>query len=110
MLVISVRSSLTHPADCGRRRELEVVRLEDKVDVVSEADSLPVGQREEVVVVKHRVERLDPLGIHVSVANQPRLDLKMRIGDWCTSSVCEPQPRLREHLMGGSTPYLAQVP
>lgn len=67
--------SLTHSADCGRRSELEVVGLKDKVDVVSEVDPLAIGQREEVVVVQHGIKRLDPLGVHVPVANQPRLHL-----------------------------------
>lgn len=42
--------------------------LEDEVDVVSEADPFAVGQREEVVVVQHRVEGLDPLRVNVAVA------------------------------------------
>ena len=59
---------LTHSTDCSWRGELEVMGFENEVDVVSEADSFSVGQREQVVVVQHGVERLDPLRVNVAVA------------------------------------------
>ena len=64
-----------HPRDGRGRRELEVVRLEDEVDVGAELDALARRHREQPVVVEHRVERLDPLGVDVAVADDPRLDL-----------------------------------
>lgn len=64
------------------------MRLEDKVDVVPEADAFPVGQREKVVVVEHRVEGLDPLGVHVSIADQPRLHLVFFVSLGVISARC----------------------
>ena len=64
-----------HPGDGGRGGAAEVVRLEQEVDVGAELDSLPRGHGQEAVVVQDGVERLDPLGVNVTVADDPRLNL-----------------------------------
>ena len=51
------------------------IGFEDEVDVGAELDALARRHRQQPVVVEHRVERLDPLGIDVAVAYDPRLDL-----------------------------------
>eukprot|EP00962_Isochrysis_galbana_P019611 scaffold5708_cov107-Isochrysis_galbana.AAC.11 len=61
------------------------MRLEDEVDVGAKLDALAVGHGEQPVVVEHRVERLDPLGINIAVADDPALDIR----------------KLLHHLAGG---------
>lgn len=61
-----------HPGDGGRRGVVESVRLEDEVDVRPEGDPPARRQREQPVVVQHRVERFHPLGVYVAVAHYPR--------------------------------------
>lgn len=36
-----------------------------------EAEALPVGQSQQLVVIQHRVQVLDPLGVHVAVEDNP---------------------------------------
>mmetsp|Transcript_6087 Transcript_6087/g.18811 ORF Transcript_6087/g.18811 Transcript_6087/m.18811 type:complete len:535 (-) Transcript_6087:616-2220(-) len=55
---------------CGRCK-LQAVALEDEVDVVGELDAFAVWHRKQAVVVEHRVERFNPLGVHVAVADDP---------------------------------------
>jgi hypothetical protein len=47
---------LTHSRHGSRGGETEVMGLENKVNIGAERDPLSVGEGQEVVVVKHRVE------------------------------------------------------
>ena len=49
--------------------------LEDEVDIVSKLYSFSVGKSEQVVIIQDRVERLNPIRIHISIANDPRSDV-----------------------------------
>lgn len=49
--------------------------LKDEVHVASEAYALSVGKRQQVVVVQHGIERLDPLRVNITITNKPRLYL-----------------------------------
>ena len=66
---------LTHPANSSWRSKLEVVGLENEVYVAPKVDSLSVRQGKQMVVVQDGVEGLDPLGVDISIANQPRFYL-----------------------------------
>jgi hypothetical protein len=55
----------------GGRRELQVVALEDEVHVRPELNALAGRERQQPVIVEHGVERLDPLGVDVAVADDP---------------------------------------
>ncbi len=66
-----VEEDHAHPRDGGGRGELERVRLEDKVDIRTELYALARWHREKSIVVEDRIERFDPLGVDVSVADDP---------------------------------------
>ena len=66
-----------HTRDGGGRRTAQVMWLEQEVHVGPKLDPLTGGHSQQSVIVQHGVERLDPLGVDVSVANDPRLDI-----DW----------------------------
>ena len=59
--------------DRRRRRVVDVVHLEDDLAVGSHRDPVSVGQRQLLGVVQHRVEVLDPDGVHRSVQYQPHV-------------------------------------
>ena len=71
--VLLAEKDHAHPGDGGWRRVRQIDRLEDEVDVGSELDPLAVRQRQQPVIVEHRVQRLDPLRVHVAVADDPRI-------------------------------------
>jgi hypothetical protein len=59
------------PKDGPRSGRLEGRYLHEDADVVGDLQPLATGQREQTVVVEHRVEVLGPLGVHVAVEHQP---------------------------------------
>ena len=61
----------TRARDGRGRREQEVADLEDELHVLQHTDALVGGEREQTVVVHHRVHVLDPVGIEVAVEDEP---------------------------------------
>ena len=82
----------SHAGDSGRRRTAQVVRLEQKVHVWTKLNSLPGRHRQQSVVIQHRVQRLDPLRVDVSVADNPRLNF-----DWFTNHLTS---SIRQYTIG----------
>eukprot|EP00966_Prymnesium_polylepis_P156548 3617100-Prymnesium_polylepis.1 len=62
----------------GRRRGVAQVRdLEQQLHRLRERDALVGREREDAVVVHHRVHRLDPLGVDVAVEDHPLGHLRL---------------------------------
>ena len=57
----------------GQGRVVQVLRLEDGLHGVGHLDPVAVGQGQDLVVVEHRVQVLDPDGVHWSVQHDPRV-------------------------------------
>ena len=96
-----VEEDHAHPGDCRGGGELEVVGLEDEVDVRAELDAFSRGHREQPVVVEDRVERLDPLGVDVAVADDPALDvgrLAHHLARGRSEHAVEPLARVHVHV------------
>ena len=55
----------------GRRRVVDVVRLEDDLAVGRHGDAVTIGQGQRLVVVKHAVQVLNPDGVHWPVQDDP---------------------------------------
>ena len=55
----------------GRGGVVDVVGLEDDLAVWRHGDAVTVRQSECLVVVQHRVQILNPNGVHWAVQNQP---------------------------------------
>lgn len=45
--------------------------LKQEIDIRSELDPLPIRQCQQLIIVKDRVERLDPLRVNVTIAYYP---------------------------------------
>eukprot|EP00951_Prasinocladus_malaysianus_P012552 scaffold93660_cov49-Prasinocladus_malaysianus.AAC.2 len=73
------------PHGC-RTGELERVAFKDEVDVVGKLYALATGQRQQAVVVEDAVERLDPLRVHVAVADDPRMLLQWLLNHLSTEN------------------------
>lgn len=78
----------TESGDCGGGGKLQIVGFEDEVDVVAEADSLTVRQREQVIVIKDGVKRFNPLRVDITVTNDPAEGLA-GLFDNQTGRVCQ---------------------
>jgi len=64
----------------GRRGGLEVTDLKEHAHRRRQRDSLVAGQRQDLVVVHHRVERLDPHRVDITVENDPLGTLVRQVG------------------------------
>ena len=65
--------------DGGRRRVVDVVRLEDDLAAAGHGHAVAVGQRQRPVVVQHRVEVLDPHGVDGTVQHDPHVLAAFRL-------------------------------
>jgi hypothetical protein len=61
----------TKSSDCSRGSILDFVSLENEVDVVTKVDTLTIGQRKQMVVIQYGVKGLYPLGINVTIIDDP---------------------------------------
>ena len=59
--------------DSRRRCVVDVVHLEENLGVGRHRDSVAVGQCERLVVVKYRVQVLDPDGVDGAVKDEPHV-------------------------------------
>lgn len=57
--------------DGCRRCETQITDFEEHAHVIVEHDAVGVSEREDFVVVHHRVHRLDPVCVQVAVENEP---------------------------------------
>ena len=69
--ILIVHEDHTHPRHRRRRCELQVVSLEYEINIGAKRNSLTCGEGQEVVVIKDTVESLDPLGVHITITNNP---------------------------------------
>ena len=60
-----------HARHGGRGGVVDVVGLKENLAVWRHGDAVAVGQGERLVVVQHRVQILNPDGIHGTVHDQP---------------------------------------
>mmetsp|Transcript_44095 Transcript_44095/g.42770 ORF Transcript_44095/g.42770 Transcript_44095/m.42770 type:complete len:971 (-) Transcript_44095:205-3117(-) len=75
-LPVQIRLRHIHlPASADRRGRsvVEVLHLEDHLGQVDHGDPLRVRQRQDLVVVQHRVQVLYPQRVHRPIANDPRV-------------------------------------
>ena len=73
---VETRAAHVHHAitwHSGRRRIVDVVRLEDDLAVGRHGDTISVSESQGLVVVKDGVEILNPDGIDWAVKNQPNV-------------------------------------
>ncbi len=71
--VESRRTHVDHAVarDRGRRRVVDVVRLEDDFAIGRHWDSISVGEGQSLVVIQNTVEILDPYGVYWAIQYQP---------------------------------------
>mmetsp|Transcript_13743 Transcript_13743/g.31845 ORF Transcript_13743/g.31845 Transcript_13743/m.31845 type:complete len:1547 (-) Transcript_13743:4516-9156(-) len=99
----------THARHRRGRRVVEVLGLEDELHVGDHGDAVTVGEGEELVVVEHGVEVLNPDGVHGPVENNPRVlrlllvRLAPQHGEDTVSPVVGHDVELAEHLRRGDS-------
>ena len=75
---IPVQDGATHEhhaiaRHCGWRSVVDVVHLKDDLAVGRHGDAVTVSQGQGLVVVQHRVQVLDPDGVHRPIKHQPHV-------------------------------------
>mmetsp|Transcript_144900 Transcript_144900/g.263450 ORF Transcript_144900/g.263450 Transcript_144900/m.263450 type:complete len:333 (-) Transcript_144900:467-1465(-) len=61
----------TTSRDCGRTGVLHVLDLEKHAHCWRKGDALVTHQRQDLVVIHHRVHGLDPCGVNITIKNHP---------------------------------------
>ena len=59
------------PTNSGERCELKVLHFKNDAHVAGQHDPLAVWKRQKFVVIKNTIQILDPLGVYISIKNDP---------------------------------------
>lgn len=67
---------LSTSGDCSRRGVVQVLHLEDQLTLVGHRNTLSVGKGQDLVIIEHSVQVLNPKSIDWSVAGEPNVEFR----------------------------------
>lgn len=85
-----VREHHPTPRHGGRRSNCQILHLKQQGHLLGHRDTFTVNQRQDLVIVHHRVHALDPQCVHWPVKHQPLLVRLLIYSKWNNNSILIP--------------------